>query len=631
MLESLRKWTTGYVAFVLIGLLILSFALWGVADVFTGVTRGALVSVGDKEISERDYREELQNELAALSQRAQRRITLEQARALGLDRQVLNRMIGSAALEAQADQLDLALSDEAVVDGLRKDEAFQGIDGKFSPALLEGAMRRLGLSEKALIALRRQDELRQHITTALLRATVVPDQMVSSLHDWRQEKRQVRHFTIDAGKVVTLKDPDEDTLKKTYEDNKSSFMTPELRHLSVLHLSKTALKKKAPITDEQLKTAYEKTKSLYDKPERREIQQIAFADGDAAAKAKAEIAAGKDFLEVAKATGATETDVDLGLRTKDELIDKTIADAAFALPDVGVVSEPVTGRFTTVLVRVTRIVNGRESTFDEVKDKVREILADEWAIDRIRSLFDQVDEGRAAAMPLKEIATDLELPYFDVPETDRSNRKLDKSLALDVVDGGTIASRSFSGDVGEEIDAIELSDGSYAWVDVVGITKPKQKPFEEVRAEVEKLWREEETRKAISEVAGKYVERIKNGEAMEKVAEEAGGEVILADPVTRSGIPNGLTQAAMSQAFVLPEGGVSSSLTSDRKSRVVFRVTDIIPAEKPDETEMETLEEELAQQLRADQFTGYLAAVQEDLGVTINEGMLARITGARTP
>lgn len=201
MLESLKRWASGWVAFFFISLLILSFAVWGIADYISGGGgSNALATVGGQQITAEEYQRAFGNELNALSRQAGQRISHEQARAVGLDLRVLSQLIGSAAVEAHANELDLALSDATIAADLKKDPIFQNA-GEFDRNLVLRLQQELGVSERGLLELRRKDELRNQITTALLRATVVPDEMVKALADWRGETRVISYFTVDDSKL----------------------------------------------------------------------------------------------------------------------------------------------------------------------------------------------------------------------------------------------------------------------------------------------------------------------------------------------------------------------------------------------------------------------------------------------
>ncbi len=627
MLEQLKGWATTWVASILIGLLILSFAIWGVADVFRGYGQGSLAKVGSQPISAEDFRQTFQNEVQSISQRSGQRITFEQARAVGLDRTVLSRMINTAAVEAHAEALGLKLSDATLADQLKTDPAFQGADGKFSKERFDGVLRQIGLSEQSLLELRRRDQLREQIVSAMTRATAVPEPITKMLHDFRKEARVVEYATIDAEEKIKIGEPDEAALKKKYEENKTLYMTRPTRHLAALVLSVDALKKKAKIPEEQIKEAYEQTKESYDKDETRRILQISFKDKAAAEKAKKEIEDGKSFIEVAKANGALEPDIDLGYIAKKDMIDPKIAEAAFKL-EKNKVSDVVEGVFTNVLLEVTDIKEGQKSTYETAKDKVRDLLAAEIAQSELQKYYAEIDDGRASGKPLKDIAEGLQIPFYDIPSVDSLNRTADGKKALDIPAAIQIVGAGFKGEIGIEQAPVELEDGGYAWVDVLGTTDPKQKLFEDVKETIKTAWIEGERSKALAKLAGELVDRLNGGEDFEKLAKEMGGKLEKTLSVTRATIPEGLTQSVMSQAFVMDKGQGGSAETNDGKSRTIFRVVEVTPATKPTEAETGAIERELKQQLELEQSEEYVSALRKRFGVSINEPEFKRVTGA---
>lgn len=626
MLDALRRGATGWLAKILLSVLILSFAVWGVADVFTGYGRGALATVGKVSITPEEYQQSYQQQLNAISYQAGRRITPEQARAIGLDTRVLTQLVGSAAVENHAEQLNLALSDKAVAEGLQRDPAFKGPDGQFSHAKLQNVMQQLGLSERGLIALRRKDDLREQITGALEAGLVVPRALVDVQHAWREETRVVEYLTIDADKIVKLPEVDDAKLKETYEQNKSQFMTPELRKLAVLVLSVDDLSKTITIPEAEIQAAYEQEKESYNTPEKRRLQQISFKDKAAAEAAKQAITGGQSFADAATAAGAKESDIDLGLLQKSQLIDPKIAEVAFSLAK-DQVSDVIEGRFATVLVRVTAIEPGITRTYDDVKDKVRATLAKERATAELQKRHDEVEDGRAAGRSLAEIAETQKLKFIEVDAVDRDNRTADGKTALDLPDAAAIIAAGFEGSVGIELAPVELTDGGAAWVDVLGVTPPKQREFADVKDQVQALWTENERRRQLNEAAAAFAERVRKGEPLAKIAEEAGGTVSTTLPVTRSTTPEGLTKPAIAQAFALPKGGAGTTTTADGKSRIVFRVTEIKAAPEPTKEQADALAGELRTELKDDVMSEYVGALKRSLGVSVNEEAFRRLTG----
>jgi peptidyl-prolyl cis-trans isomerase D len=597
MLDALRRGAASWAAKILLFVLVISFAIWGVADVFRGYGQGALARIGAVEISTDEFQRTYQLEL------------------------------GAAAIDAHASELRLALSDETVAEVIKRDPMFRGPDGKFSQLALEGLLQQSGLSERGLLMTRRKDELREQLMAALFTAITVPDALLTLLYSFREETRTAQYFTIDPDKAVKLPEPDEAKLKETYETNKRQFVTPEYRTLALLEVTMEEMKKRVPVGEDEVKAAYDQDVERFTIPEKRRIQQIAFKERAAAEKAAQAIAGGQAFVEAAKDAGAKESDIELGLLSKTDLIDPKIAEAAFALP-LNKVSDVVEGRFTTVLLKVTEIQPGRQRTFDEVKEEVRERIAGERAAQQIQKIHEQVEDNRAAGKTLKEIAELLDLPFREIAGTDRNGKAPDGKPALEGPDAQRILSAAFGATVGVEIEAVELGDSGYAWVDVRSVIPEKQRPFEEVTDEVKAVWTDLEKRRAMSEIAAKLVERARNGEPFETLAEEVGGKIETSKPFKRYGGAPGLPETAVQQAFVVANGGATWAASPDGKLRVVLKVIDVKPAPAPEKADLDRLRTDVRRQMERDVLNEYLAALQARLGVSVNEAVYRRLTDA---
>jgi peptidyl-prolyl cis-trans isomerase D len=628
MLDALRRGSTGIIAKILLSLLIVSFAVWGIADVFTGYTRGAVATVGDAKISSTDYDRVLRTELDGISAEAERRVTMEDARRQGIDRLVLSKMIGQTALKEYASQINLGLSQDRVVANLFSDPGFAGPDGKFSRTGFNDLLNRLGMSESQFLALRLDDDLRQQFSSAVLNATVTPQAMVDIENGYKNETRDIEFFKIDAGQKVSVPEPDDAKLQAYYKDNTASFMTPEFRKFNVLVASAGDLKKEVTVTDEELKASYEAEKETYDTPEKRRVQQISFKDKATADAAREALIKGtKNFMDVAKDNGAKESDVNLGMVSKAQLIDPKIAEVAFTV-DRDAISEVIEGRFATVLLRVIEIAPGRTSTFEETKEKVRDKLATAKATTLLQEKVDLVEEGRNAGKTKKQIGEELKLRYVEVPAADKDGKSPEGTAVLDIPTPERVTRLVFRTEPGTLTEPVEIGSDGYAWVEVLGIDAPKEKPFESVKAEVKSAFVDSERRRLVKEFADKLIERLKSGEDFAKVAADAGGTPDKVETVKRNLVPPGLTEEAIDVAFSLPLGGAGSALTVDRGTRVVMKITKITPAGELPPSDKDKLVGDLRRGLQNDLLIAYVTNLQERLGVSINDKEVARVTGA---
>jgi peptidyl-prolyl cis-trans isomerase D len=630
MLDAMRRGAQGWVAKLLFALLIVSFGIfWNVSDVFRGYGQGAVAKVGETEITDAEFQRSFQRAREEMKLNDGSPITTEQALAFNVHRGVLSQLMNEAAIREHAKSLGLSLSDETLADLISKDPRFAGPTGKFSASDFAMMLRNANMTEQAFLAEWRNYQLQEQILDALKSSVVVPKEMVDELYAWNEETRTLDFVTLDSGKI-TVADPDEAALKATYEAQKSDFMTSEFRKFSALALLVDDLKSQVTLTDDDLKAYYTDHKATYDKVERRRLQQIPFKDKAAAEAARKELVEGKkNFLDVAKAAGATEADVNIGMLAKSDMLDPIIADAAFAL-ERDAISEPIEGRFSTVLIRAVEIDPAKESTFDEVKDKVRDTLATEKAEASLQERIDLIEEGINAGKTLKEIGEEQKIKFFDVAASDATNKTPDGKTALEVPNAEIAIKQVFESEVGVQPESVSLPGSGTVWIQLAEVTPSKQRPFEEVKDAVKTAYINKEKAKLLDEQAKKLVEKLRNGETFAKVVEESGGKADIVEQIKRNTSPPGLTVEAVRQAFGLPKGGAGFADTSDRGSRVVFQVKDIVAASPPSKAQSDKLAQELSEELASDQEAAYLTGLRTLLNAKINEAELARVTGAAT-
>ncbi|MEM7748654.1 MAG: SurA N-terminal domain-containing protein [Pseudomonadota bacterium] len=626
MLETIRKNVAGIFAKILIALLVLSFAVWGVADVITGVGRNVVASVGGNDIGAEEFRLEYQQQLSAMSRQFRRHLTPTQARAFGIENRVLETMIGARAVDNHAKELDLSITPKALEETVRKDPLFQGNDGQFDPQRLQTILYRIGSTEEHFLNSRRQDTIREQLTSSMLENVAVPKVLSDLIRTYRGEERVIQYFSIDPAKSVKIGEPAETDLRKTYDDNKARFMTPETREIEALMITAKEATKNLKFTDDVLKEEYEKRKDTHSVPERRKVLQLAFKNKAAAEKALAEIKGGKSFEDVAKANDASETDIDLGLVTKAQLIDPKIRDAAFAL-EKDKISDVVEGRFSPVLLKVTTVEEGKVPTFDEIKDKLRERLAELQAAGEIRKLQDKVDDNRLAGKSLKEISDLLGITYKKVDNVERSGNGVDGKPAYTVGGGANIVSTAFGSSVGVENEVVELADGGYAWVRVLKVNKSTQKPYDSVQDGVKKLWSENQTAAEVSKLAKSLSEKVKAGTSIEDVAKTAGAELKTSPAFKRNDSLPDLPAAGVQRAFALKSGETASTASPDGKTRVVFSVKEIKAAQKGKKEDEERLDQEILGQLRTDTIAQYVGALRKRMGVDLNQQLIDQTVG----
>ena len=626
MLDSLRKGAGTWVAKIFIGFLVLSFAVWGIADIFGGYGAQSLAKVGDRQIDTQEYRFALDTEMRRLGERMGRTVTMEDARVAGLDRQVLFRLIGNAALESHGGDLKLGISEQYLAQRIMNESAFRGPTGSFDKLFFQQILRASGLNEQTYVARQRKANVRQQLVRTLTENAAVPNVMLNAVNRFEGESRTIRYITVPAAKAGALIGPNEDQLKTFYESRKRFYRAEEVRQLGLIALEPGEMAKAITVEDDQITAYYEANKSSYQIAERRKIQQIPFSDIAKAEAAYEKLKAGTDYMALALEQGLTERDIDLGLVKKKDLIDPAIAEAAFKLKK-GAYSAPVAGKLTTAIVRVTDIEAKVETPFAKAKKQIRNRLAKERALNEILDLYDRIEDERAGGSLLAEIAKKFDLSYRAVESVSAKGADVSGKPIADIPAQEDALRAAFEGDVGVELHPIDTVSQGFVWLDVLKATAERQKPLDDVRELAIADWRKQQTRSKLANFAKSLVDRTNTGETLEAVAGSLQLKVQSAPPVTRLKPSDQIPQAAIAQAFVLAENEAGSASTPDGKSRLVFKVTKITAPPALSEEAREEIRGRISTLLTDDYMSQYLTGLRDSYGVAINDTAVDQVTG----
>lgn len=622
MLDTLRKNSAGLVAKVLIGLLVISFAIWGIGD-FQSVSTSEVARVGETAIPTEDFRQEYQDRLQQLGRQIGRGITPDQARAFGLDRQVLGEMISEATLDAKAKGLGLNVSNEALLDRIHANPAFLNASGQFDPNRFYEALRNANFTEGRYIDSERRLMLRQQMGRALSADLSAPQILREALRRYEAEQRSVEFVELTADQAKDVPQPSAADLEAYFKDNAAAFRAPEFRKLVVLALTPETLVGQIKISDDELKSAYERVRDRLGDPERRQVDQIVIADPAEAEKIAERFAAGAKFEDIVAERKLNAADTSLGLVAKRDIVDTEVAEAAFSL-NVGEVSKPTKGRFGTVFTRVTKIEPGKQPTFDEIRDALRHDMALQRARNVILDRHDTIEDERAAGSHLAEIAGKVGVQAITLDAVDRSGRTPDGKPVENVPGLREVLDEAFVTDVGDEADPVEIDRGSgYVWFEVVEVTPSRDRTLEEVRDRVETRWRNEQASKGLAERAEAIRAKLDAGESFAAAA--PGLAVQTREKITRNGTVEGLDRAAVASIFETANGKAGVVNTPDNVGRIVHRVTGV---ETPQGAgpEGDRLAE-LNLGLQDDLLVQYVLDLQGKMGVRVNQEALQSVTG----
>ncbi|RWC64291.1 SurA N-terminal domain-containing protein [Mesorhizobium sp.] len=576
MLGILRSAAGTWVAKGLLVLLVLSFLVWGVSGRLMGGLAGhdSVITAGGTKVSINEYRLAYNRQLAAMSQQFGQRLSHEQAKALGVDNQVLAQLVSGAVLDEQARKLGLGLSKDRLAELTREDPAFKGPGGQFDRRTFEYMLQQIGMRPEDYLKNRAQVAVRQQIVEAVSDGLKVPDTFFKAVALYRGEDRTIDYLTLPKALVEPVEAPSDSVLSAYFEANKKTYAAPEYRKFSYVRLEPVDIMDTTAVTDSQVSDDYNKNKARYTTPELRTLEQLVFKTPDAAKAALDSLKAGATFDKLVTAEGKTPADTLLGTLAKDKIADKAVADAAFAL-NANEVSQVVQGAFGPVLLRVTEIKPEVVKPLAEVSDQIRKDLALGEASRILLDVRDNYEDTRAAGGSLADAATKLKLKVVTVDAIDRSGLRPDASIVKDLPQSPELIKAVFDAEPGTENDALTTADNGFVFYEVASITPARDRTLDEVRPKVVADWTAAETTKRLAAKADELEKRLKAGATLDVIAGELKLEKQTKRGVKREADDVDFGKEGAAAMFGVGEGGTGLIPSPTGDGQILYKVAEV--------------------------------------------------------
>ena len=523
MLQAIRERAQGWLAWVIVALISIPFALWGIQS-YLGVGGEPFVAkVNGVEITDRDLSRRTQQARIELRERlgeAYDPALFEEGR---LRAEILDDMIRQTLLLDTSNRIGMRVSDEEVRVQILSEPAFQR-DGRFDREAYERLLQLQGLSPAQF-----EEQLRQQLLGNQLLRAVVGSELVTrqELGDYQRlvgQTRDLSYSLIPAGDFRSDAPIGEDEIQAFYEANAPRFQSPEMVKLDYLVLDVADLAKGAEIGDDELRRVYDEDQSRFGRAEQRSVRHLLLtvpqdAD-DAAAQAvearvraiRERILAGEAFAEVARAEsqdpGSASEGGSLGT-IEQGLMDPVFDTVAFTLP-VGELSEPVRTRFGYHLIEVTEVIPPATKPFEEVKEELRA----EVSRQRAESLF--YDLGERLANVAYESPDSLEPAADELGLTLRQSDWIGREGGEGVLAHPRVMSAAFSDEVlvgRANSDLIEPQRDTLRAV-VLRVADHRVaaiRPLGEVRDEIVEELRLARAREAATQAGRSAAEKIRQG------------------------------------------------------------------------------------------------------------------------
>jgi peptidyl-prolyl cis-trans isomerase D len=624
MLQAIRSKAGSFVVKLLFGLLILTFGIWGIGDIFRNRTTDTVVAtVGGQSIHAEELQAALRPALERLSARFGSAIDLQQAKKLGVVDEVLEELIDRSLLDQEAARLRLDVSDDVIRGAITNNPSFRTPDGRFDRALFDTALAQNHLSEDQFVAMMRRDIPRSDLVQAITLGVAAPQSMADLLYRYRNEKRIADVVALPVVGVGDVGQPSEAELTAFYDGHQDLFRAPEYRGFTLASLSPSDIAQGIEIPEAKLKDEFDQRQDEFQVPEQREVQQILSPSEEKAKEAEAALAEGKDWKDVATTIAGQDPEtIDLGLMKREEM-PRVLSDIAFDLP-LNKPSEPVKTPLGWHILRVVKIEPAVTETFEQAKPKLEAELTHEEAEDRIYKVANQVDDALAGGATLDDAAAKFGLKTTEVAAADVGGHDPEgKPVALPLP-ADEVLKLAFATDEGQTSRVTESPDGAIFAVRVSKVTPPAVKPLAEVKDQAVAAWQADKRREAVAKTADELAAAVKGDTRLAAVAAEKGLKVTTSPPLGRQpGRDDAVSPALVAKLFAAKPGEVVTA--ADATGSYVAQLDEVQAQETPSETQTADLSRELTAAMRADLGAEFTEALRRRFPVEIRREALDRL------
>jgi peptidyl-prolyl cis-trans isomerase D len=636
MMTGMRDASKGVVGKIVVGilmsLLILSFAVWGINDVFQGGGTSNIAVVGNEKITQAEYTESYRRLLLRLQRERGVSPTTAQMRAERLDSRLLESMIGDAALTGKAQALGLSYNVRDAALTITSDPRFQQ-GGAFNRDIFNGFLQNASLSEQMYLRELVNATLRNHVSAAVGAEGTTPAVVAEIFHKRANEERSIAFVKITEASIPPVAAPDDATLKSYFETNQSIFRAPEYRAVNYIAANPDSFAADLVISEADIKKDYDEgiAAGRFGSLEKRTIQQLTFTTKDAAVAALTKVRAGTTFDALAAELNQLGT-FDAGSRSKVDIGIPALADPIFQLA-VNTVSEPIESGGQFILARVTAITPAVVPVLDEplkdtIEDALRQarIATDPAIRKKVDDLHEAVEELRGNGKTLSEIAKEKSLTLVALPAIDAVGRdKTEKALAIP--EAQRFLAAIYASAQGVDNEAISTADKGWIWFEMTGREEARNLTFDEAKAKATERWISAEKAKRIAARADELLKKRQAGQTLQQIADEVAGKVETQAGLKRFAQPFG--PEAGTAIFVTPPNA-SGVASVNLGEKLLFDVTasTLPPLDAASEQSKQT-NSMLGTLLAEDIVTQYVASIQAASGVSINQAALDAAIGAQ--
>jgi len=624
MMQAIRGKAGSIVIKIMFGMLIVSFALWGIytRTEHSSSPETVIATVGERSIRMDEVQRELQPIMERLRVQFGGSVDPQQLKHLGVVDSVLNQLIDRALLDQEAKRLGLEVSDDVIRNAIYENPAFRGADGRFDRQLFGQVLMMNRLSEDQLVARLRYDLPRTDLLQAVTAGVAATRPVADVLYRYRNEKRVADVVPFPVAAIKDIGQPSDEELTKFYEANLDLFRAPEYRGFTLASLAPSDVPPAAEIPEDKLRAEYEQRKEEFETPEQRQIQQILAPSEEKAKEAEAAVTAGKEWKEVATSLGQDPETIDLGVLNRKE-IPRELGDVAFELP-LDTPSAPIKTPLGWHILRVVKIEPAASQTFEQAKATIETEMKLQDAADRVAKVGNQADDALAAGGQIAEVAQKSGLKLTTIETVDETGNDPDGKPVKLPFASADILKTVFATSRGDTSRITDTQDGAIYAVQVEKVVPPQPRPLAEIKDKAVAAWQAEQKQERAKKDAEALAGAVKPEAPLAKAAGDKGLTLLAAVPLSRrpqQGQP--VPPSVVAKLFAAKPGDVVTA--SDAAGSYVAQLKEIQAPEEVSDTAAASLQQQLSTEVKRDLAGEFTAALRRRFPVEIKQAELDRL------
>ncbi len=557
MLQSMRQGAQSATAKVIIGLIVLSFAAFGLETLLPGGTGTSVAEVNGEEITPFALQEAVTQQKRQLVSILGEDIDPAMLDDERLQPRALESLIQRALLLQKALELNLVASDAQIGKSITAIDAFQ-LNGSFSPEAYKSVLANAGYTPERFRRLQAEDILLTQLQTGVSESEFVTQQELSAMADLIAEERDVRYLVIPEGTLVADGALSENALRTYYDTHQSDFLNPEQVVVDYILITPDEFRERA--SEEVVRQQFESVRDEYTVTTQSRVSHILLIPGEEESEAdfarrvsevSERLDLAEDFAVIAQTfsddIGSASLGGELGF-TDGTAFPEEMEAAIASLQAPGEISAAVVTDAGTHFIRLEERIAGETVSYDDVKDELRDSIE---SAEAERALLVAVEELRDLVFN----APDLNGPAEAIGGTVERSAAFSREFGTGLFADSALREIAFSDDVfqeGNNSEVVELSGKRFAVVRINEVKAAQTAPFSEVEAQITDRLRAELEASALTELQVRAEQSLAEGASFEEIAASLGLEWRVELATTR--LASQLPRPVLEAAFAMPAG-----------------------------------------------------------------------------